>query len=124
MKFLSGKINDLLGLPISLRPGEFYSIQDGATSKLYFCDVRGNLLLLSNDASALGTFVNDEVPSGTINGVNTIFTLAHTPVVGSEEVYLNGLKMTILGDYTIVGAVMTMINIPYPGDKFLVNYRY
>ena len=36
-------------------------------------------------------FVDKEIPSGAINGSNTAYTLANTPVAGSEHVYLNGM---------------------------------
>lgn len=36
-------------------------------------------------------WVNKETPTGTVNGVNDTFTLAATPIAGSDHVYLNGL---------------------------------
>src|SRR4029077_8041141 len=34
-----------------------------------------------------------ETPPGTINGVNTTFTLANTPILNTEQVFLNGLLL-------------------------------
>ena len=63
-----------------------------------------------------------EVPSGTINGSNATFTLASTPSGGSEEVFLNGLLMTKLVDYTINGRTIIMLTVPEPGDYLRVSY--
>ena len=68
-------------------------------------------------------FVTREVPSGTINGSNTAFTLANTPVVGTEHVYLNGLLQNAGGvDYSISGTAITYTTAPQTGDTLLVSY--
>ncbi len=70
-------------------------------------------------------FVDRETPSGTVNGSNTAFTLANTPVAGSEHVYLNGLLQEpgAGNDYTISGAGLTYLTAPVTGDKIRVSYR-
>jgi hypothetical protein len=71
-------------------------------------------------------FSDNEVPSGTPNGVLTTFTLAHTPVNTSLSLYLNGvLQQAGAGnDYTISTTTITMLTAPLTGDKLLANYRY
>lgn len=70
-------------------------------------------------------FVDKEVPTGAINGANTSYTLANTPIAGSEHVYLNGvLQESGAGnDYTISGANITMLTAPLTGEKIRVTYR-
>lgn len=70
-------------------------------------------------------FVDRETPSGSVNGSNTAFTLANTPVAGSEHVYLNGLIQDpgAGNDYTISGANITYLTAPLTGDKIRVSYR-
>ena len=70
-------------------------------------------------------FIDKEVPSGTINGSNTAFTLANSPVSGSEHVYLNGIlqESGAGNDYTISGANITMLTAPLTGEKIRVTYR-
>lgn len=70
-------------------------------------------------------FVDKEVPSGSINGSNVTFTLANTPVAGSEHIYLNGvLQESGSGnDYTISGATITYLTAPLTGEKLRVSYR-
>lgn len=76
------------------------------------------------DAIAATSWVSGEVPSGTINGSNTAFTLSQTPTSGSEIVYLNGVRQQRGGsnDYTISGDTITFISAPLSGDVILVDY--
>ncbi len=71
------------------------------------------------------TFVVRETPTGTINGSNVTFTLANTPIAGSEEVYLNGLQQEpgAGNDYTISTNTITYLTAPVSGDKIRVSYR-
>ncbi len=66
-----------------------------------------------------------ETPTGTINGSNTAFTLAHTPVSGTEEVYKNGLLQDAGGnDYSISTVTITFTAAPVSGDTIRVTYFY
>lgn len=77
--------------------------------------------LLVDLPSSLGTFVTNEIVSGS----GTSFTLAHTPIAGSQAVYGNGQRLTpgVGNDYTISGAVLTMAN-SYSAGAVLSDYRY
>lgn len=73
---------------------------------------------------APGTLSTREAPGGAVNGVNTIFTLAHTPVSGTEVLTYNGLTQTAGGvDYTISGATITFVTAPLSG-VLLCTYWY
>lgn len=82
---------------------------------------------VSTTSSGLSSanFVDKEIPSGSINGSNTTFTLANTPVAGSEHVFLNGIlqESGAGNDYTISGATITMLTAPLTGEKLRVTYR-
>jgi hypothetical protein len=77
------------------------------------------------DYMAPADFVTRETPTGTINGVNTTFTLANTPIVNTEQVFLNGLLLEpgAGNDYTISGATITMLIVPATGDRLKANYQ-
>lgn len=76
------------------------------------------------DYMAPSSFVTRETPTGAVNGSNTTFTLANTPVANTECVYLNGLLQEPGGnDYTISGATITMVTAPSTGDRLRVNYQ-
>lgn len=82
---------------------------------------------LKANASLIKTDVVREVPSGTKNGSNTDFTLAHTPSPsGSECVFLNGSLMNAGAgnDYTISTTTISFITAPISTDTILVNYKY
>lgn len=117
--------------------GAFVAVEDGTTlgDSIWLCT--------SNGGGTLGTtaitwmqiptaaglshnnFVSKEIPSGAINGVNTTYILANTPIAGSEHVYVNGLLMEsgAGNDYTIAGATITMLAALGTGEKMRVSYR-
>lgn len=77
------------------------------------------------DSQIGSSFVTRETPSGTVDGSNAVFTLAFTPVLGTEEVFLNGLLQDQGAgeDYTISGATITFASAPATGSKIRVNYE-
>jgi hypothetical protein len=118
-------------------PGAFFAVEEGSANAdtIWLCTVNAGGTIgttavtfqqIPTSAGLLNTnFVDKETPSGTINGVNAAFTLANTPVAGSELVFLNG-QMQDVGagnDYTISGAVITMLTAPLTGEKIRVSYR-
>jgi hypothetical protein len=79
---------------------------------------------LSSTYQKQANIVTRETPTGSINGSNTTFTLAATPVAGSERVFLNGLLQEpgAGNDYTISAATITYLTAPATGDRLRVNY--
>lgn len=76
-----------------------------------------------------GAYADLEVPAGTLDGVNTDFTLAQAPFpVGSLHLYRNGLlqKRGDGGDYSITGNVITFYpdSLPQAGDLLQASYRW
>lgn len=70
------------------------------------------------------SFVVRETPAGDLDGVDLTCVLAFTPLVGTEEVYLNGVLQNDGGnDYSISGATITFVDAPVSTDKVLVSYR-
>lgn len=67
-------------------------------------------------------FVFNETPSGTVNGSNTVFTLANTPTSGTVRVYLRGLRRKLTTEYTISGTTLTFVTAPLTGDFIIVDY--
>lgn len=69
--------------------------------------------------------VFNEPPTGTINGSNAVFTLAHVPVDGTLLLYVNGVLTRGGGnDYDISGTSVTFVAgaIPVSGDWLLATY--
>ena len=68
-------------------------------------------------------FIYKEVPSGLINGTNSVFNLAQTPITNSEHLYLNGVLQTNLGDYTITGSQITFTDAPPQNSVLICTYQ-
>lgn len=113
----------------NLLTGNTLTVDSGAT-----LNVNGALQLAATtvtataaELNAVGFFVTRETPGGTQNGVNATFTLAFTPIAGSEEIYENGIQMDsgAGNDYTISGATITFLTtaIPLAATKVRVSYR-
>ena len=62
--------------------------------------------------------------SGVVDGVNTVFTLSKTPLAGTVQVFLRGLKQRKgeAYDYVIDGSTITFNNAPKAGDWLDVDY--
>lgn len=88
-----------------------------ASRGLVLPDRNGTLVLRSD-------LVAEEAPSGTINGANTAFTLANTPIAGTVILYLNGIRLRsgAGNDFTIAGTAITMLYAPQTGDVLLATY--
>jgi predicted porin len=84
--------------------------------------------LFSCNSVLTGNFADNEVPTGTVNGVNAAFTLAHTPSpAASLSCSKNGQLMIAGGaDYTLATATLTYVAgaIPKTGDAQVCNYRW
>lgn len=70
-----------------------------------------------------GTYIT-EIPSGTINGSNTTFSIAHAPLTNTESLYVNGVYQQKISDYTLSGVTITFIAAPVVGDKLTITYQY
>ena len=69
-------------------------------------------------------FVDKEIPNGYTDGINQIFLLEHTPINGSEHVYLNGLLQESEYDYTINGNEINFYEPPLIDMRIKCSYRY
>src|SRR5579883_798732 len=82
----------------------------------------------SNQSSSSGpSFSDGETPAGAINGVNTGFSLAHTPNPAASLLLIrNGLVLKQGSDYSLSGSAITFAAaaLPQTGDTLLAFYRY
>jgi hypothetical protein len=76
--------------------------------------------------TASTTFVDNEVPAGTINGTNDAFTLANVPNPSTSlALFRNGLLLTQGGDYTLSSNAITFATgaTPQLTDILAASYR-
>lgn len=73
-----------------------------------------------------GTQVNNEAPSGTINGVTTTFTLVSAPSPASSlHLYHQGQLIYAAGvDYTLTTNSISMVVAPKTGDILSADYLH
>lgn len=71
-----------------------------------------------------GKFIENETPSGDVDGVNDTFTLAHDPVEESVALYVAGLRLRLGSEFTVSGATVTCVTPPGVGDYVICDYRY
>ena len=65
-----------------------------------------------------GTPIDNEVVAGDTN----TFTLANTPILGSEHLFGLGQRLTLTVDYSITGAVITTVN-PWSSGQIIADYK-
>ncbi len=72
------------------------------------------------------TFVDFEMPAGSINGTNPVFTLNAAPSPPSSLVLSkNGMKLVPGGDYSLSGTsiLFSAGAVPQTGDQLVASYR-
>jgi len=121
---------------LEIQKGAFVVVEEGTANGVTGWIQTATLTSLSDNqtwskltaAASSATLVVRETPSGTINGSNAIFTLAHTPVSGTEQVFVNGVLQDpgSGNDYTISSGTITFESgsEPLSGDKLRVTYTY
>lgn len=68
--------------------------------------------------------VDDETPTGTVNGVNTDFVLARTPSPATSlKVYKDGQRMKLTTDYTLSGKTISFVSAPLTDSIITCDYR-
>lgn len=73
------------------------------------------------------TFVDNELPTGSINGINATFSLTNAPSpVASLNLYRNGILMTAGVDYQLTGTSVVFFSTSTPqlGDILRASYRH
>lgn len=86
------------------------------------------LLQSAVNDGALPRCSDNEIPAGTKDGVNTVFTLANDPhPAGSLQLFVDGTLLEYGNDYNADHEILTITNpayIPSSGTPFVSFYRY
>lgn len=72
-------------------------------------------------------FSDNETPAGSVDGINTVFVLAHAPnpAISLMLEFQGQLQYQGIGlDYTLVGNTITMAIAPVSGSILRAWYRY
>ena len=129
-KTMTEKINQNILSQLSLQKTEIIKENEEMIKKL-FDELKTNLLQRTTQTggrffggSAVHKFIDDETPSGTKDGANTVFVLVKTPIAGSLKVFINGQRMRITEDYTLSNKTITFNTAPLSNFIILCDYRY
>lgn len=135
-------VTDIAGLPdeLAARPVKGFAfatdriLKSGSTGALE--SVQGNLadcIHVDGTSGPCGSlsgggpgFIDQEVPSGAINGSNTTFTLAQAPSpAASLQLYRNGIMLKANIDFGLIGTTIFFgsASTPQTGDLLLASYR-
>lgn len=80
----------------------------------------GNQLIINAATTGTTTSFLQEVPTGTINGANTTFTVSHAPAAAQSLIlYVDGIKVPYgagAGKYTVSGTTITTGTAPATGQ--------
>ena len=75
------------------------------------------------DARGIQKIWVQEVPTGTVNGSNTNFTLSQTPVEADAMlVFLNGIQQKKTTDWTVSGTTLIFVVAPAVAQQITVQY--
>lgn len=78
----------------------------------------------ASSLAAMGTEIQETL-SGSVNGLNTTFTLTQTPTsAGSFKLYRSGILLIVGTHYTRSGTTVTMLTAPSSPQVIHANYRY
>lgn len=79
-----------------------------------------------NANHVIDIFVDNETPTGTVNGENAVFNLSTSPSpAASLRLYVDGVLQYQNVNYTLLGAVVTFehFSIPQTGEALRAFYR-
>jgi uncharacterized coiled-coil protein SlyX len=97
------------------------AVEGALPTKLNAALAAGRIFVGNADGTAVAAkFVVRE--AAVANGGFTSFALAATPVVGTEQVYINGLLVDVVDDYTLDGVNILPVAALAATDKVRVTY--
>lgn len=67
------------------------------------------------------TLVDNETPGGSVDGTNVTFTLVETPLIGTVNLYWNGLRVE---GFSVTGSTLTLNTPPLSGDTLIADYSF
>lgn len=101
--------------------GQAFSVRDSGISsaKLASNAVITAKLAANAVTGAKIAFIDQEV-TGSVNGVNTSFTMSATPTAASLIVWVRGIRQRPTTHYTTSGATLSFVTAPETGDDIAV----
>lgn len=105
--------------------GGFTMTTAPATNTVLLCEYRVGST--SDYSVGSNSTIVGEVPTGSINGSNTVFTTARAYIAGTVDIKVNGLsqaRTTHFTETTPTSGTITLGDAPQTGDIVTVDYQY
>jgi hypothetical protein len=137
------QIGDITGLAneLAIRPTEGVGFAIGRTAVINQAGMiegaagsAGDCVRVDGTSGSCGgnlltnfVYADKEIPTGTLDGVNTLFTLQNQPSpTNSLSIYRNGILLSAGSDYSLSGGTVTFFlgSVPQPGDTLFASYRF
>lgn len=83
-------------------------------------DANGHKVITATGGAGNAVYGENLTPQGP----GTVYTLAHTPLVGTVRLYRGGAYQQVGTDYTIVGGIITLVVATQSGEVLLADYFY
>lgn len=116
---------------ITLRQGIDFNLSGSSVTFIPAAVPQSNDVLtafyrVAGSTATIINFADGETPAGSVNGVNSVFTLAFAPnPAGSLQLFRNGTLLKSGADYALNGAMITFAaTVPGSGDVIQAFYRY
>lgn len=110
------------GAPDTLTRVTIYASSNAGALVSFSAGTKNVSLVLTAADIGTNSFIIGETPSGALDGSDTTYTLANTPITGSLVVYLNGQRLTLTEDYMLATNVITFGTAPVSGDIIRADY--
>lgn len=99
------------------------------TSSEFSLSFSGQTASVSLTAPSSSSYVSvvpvwNEIPSGSVDGMNMTFTLTRAPIDNNVMLYLNGrlVREGSSNDYVLSGSALSMLTAPLEGDVLMSSY--
>jgi Right handed beta helix region len=123
-----GAMNAIVGALYSSLPPLFPAGGDGTAMSRCVLGWRltpaggGSTITVTNEVPT-GLSAN-ELPAGAIDGSNKVFTFKHTIIADSLTLMVNGYTLLLGVDFTLSGAVATLVTAPFVNSQVIGSYDY
>lgn len=79
----------------------------------------------SSTATNLNNIILNETPTGSINGINLVFSTIYNYRTNSTQLFMNGIRMKLGDDYTELGTNQIQFiigSVPFTNDSLIIDY--
>lgn len=104
-----------------IRSGASPTLATRLLQLIVFSDSINNFAMtVQSESLTVSQYIVNEIPAGTVDGTNTVFTMANVPV-STIMVYIDGTLQQNT-KYSLVGVILTFVTAPVVSSWISVTY--